>query len=156
MQCWWVGVLNDWVYLFTCKAKPNIVKFSSISKQEIQKLIKFDPDFKKVKEAELNKNYATNFLDFRHYRSGESLTRAKKILKMAILKYFRIWMVLSQFKITIEYEKILETIVQGINDSKMKDDEFEENSNYLHSMIFDKLYQISSENAEFKQNSSLL
>ena len=65
-------------------------------------------------------------------------------------------MVLSQFKITIEYEKILETIVQGINDSKMKDDEFEENSNYLLSMIFDKLYQISSENAEFKQNASQL
>ena len=150
------GVLNDWVYLFTCKAKSNIVKFSSISKQEIQKLIKFDPDFKKVKEAELNRNYVTSFLDFRHYRSGESLSRAKKILKMAILRYFRIWMVLSQFKITIEYEKILETIVQGINDSKMKDDEFEENSNYLLSMIFDKLYQISSENAEFKQNASQL
>ena len=150
------GVLNDCVYLFTAKAKSNSVKVFSISKQEIQDLIKLNPDYKTIKEKELNKNYLSYYLDFRHYRSGESLWRAKKVLKMAILRYFRIWMVLSQFNIIVEYNKILDSIVEGINASKEKDEDLEENSSYLLSMIFDKLYIISSENADFKQSASQL
>lgn len=65
-------------------------------------------------------------------------------------------MVLSQFNITVEYEKILDTIVEGINEAKARDNDPEENSSYLLSLIFDKLYQISSENAEFKQSASQL
>lgn len=136
------GVLGDYSFMFTAKAKSGLVKLVSIPKDTIQAMIYMNPDLRILaeKEGKPLRVHTDLFLDFRIVRNESRKMKNKKILKLAIIRYSKL---INAIGFGFSFKHFSFTEKKRASEPKIS-------INAMLQSVFTKLNELSEENKEIK------
>ena len=139
------GILGNYTYMFTAKAKSSFVKVVTISKNIIEDFINKSKYLKMEAErcSEPLKVTSDIFLDFRIIRTETKKAKIKKIIKLSVLRYMKI---VKVFGVNFSFKNLHSS--KEIKNLK-KQTTMTSNIRLFNSLI-QKLDQISADNSEIK------